>query len=117
MRAEYPNRIFIDCAATRLASEWNSDRIESNDVFHRDQICLISALCRLDVSSTLIRQLVITQLFLVSQRFAFSEIEFAGGEDRDGFDALDFFWNPQIGDAGFVKFFAQLREIDIYRRE
>ena len=36
--------------------------------------------------------------------FAFLEIELAGGEDRNGFDALDLFWNPQVWDAGIVKF-------------
>ncbi|PYK41222.1 MAG: hypothetical protein DME60_04380, partial [Verrucomicrobia bacterium] len=40
---------------------------------------------------------------------AFFEIEFAGGEDRNGFDTLDLFWNPQVWDAGIVKFAAQLR--------
>jgi hypothetical protein len=36
----------------------------------------------------------------------FFEVKFAGGEDRDGFDALNMFRNPQVWDAGFVKFFA-----------
>jgi hypothetical protein len=48
---------------------------------------------------------------------AFFEVEFAGGEDGDGFDALDAFWNPQIWNAGIAKFVAQLRKIDIYRAE
>jgi hypothetical protein len=46
--------------------------------------------------------------------FAFFEIELAGGEDRNGFEALDLFWNPQVWDAGIVKFAAQLCKIDIY---
>ena len=46
--------------------------------------------------------------------FAFFEIELAGGEDRNGFNALDLFWNPQVWDAGIVKFAAQLCKIDIY---
>jgi hypothetical protein len=46
--------------------------------------------------------------------FAFFEIELAGGQDRDGFDTLDLFWNPQVWDAGIVKFVAQLCKIDIY---
>jgi hypothetical protein len=30
---------------------------------------------------------------------------------------LNLFWNPQVWDAGFIKFEAQLRKIDIYGSE
>jgi hypothetical protein len=45
----------------------------------------------------------------VRKLIAFFEIEFAGSEDGDGFDALDALWNPQIWNASIAKFIAQLR--------
>jgi hypothetical protein len=46
---------------------------------------------------------------------ALFKIELARRQDRDCFNALDLFGNPQVWHAGFVKLAAQLREIDIYR--
>ena len=56
-------------------------------------------------------------LQIMSQLLASSDIEFAGGENGNYFDALDAFWNPQVRDTRLVKLFAQLGKIDIYRAE
>ena len=42
----------------------------------------------------------------------FAEIEFAGGEEGDGFDAATSFGTSQVWNAGFIEFEAQLRKID-----
>jgi len=46
-----------------------------------------------------------SQSFFCREFLAFCEIELAGGEDRNGFDALHAFGNPQVWDAGFMKLF------------
>ena len=42
------------------------------------------------------------------------QIEFAGRKDRDCFDALEVFRNPQVWHTCFLQFFAQLGNVDIY---
>src|SRR2546429_8658330 len=49
--------------------------------------------------------------------FALAQVELARRKRGDRFDAANLFRNPQIRNARFPKFLAQLRKIDIDRAE
>src|SRR5207237_3831416 len=102
--ATQSNNNFISCAATTFSSELNNGPIKSGASFPACVLIWIASQR-------------LAPLFFVCELLAFFEVEFAGGEDGDGFDALDALWNPQIWNAGIAKFVAQLRKIDIYRAE
>src|SRR4051812_5353933 len=42
------------------------------------------------------------------------QVKLAGRKDWDCRNALEVFWNPQVWNACFLQFFAQLRDVDIH---
>src|SRR5207245_11038128 len=44
---------------------------------------------------------------------AFLQVQFPGSENWNCFNAVDLFWNPQVWNTCFLKFFAQISKVDI----